>query len=46
MIITNKHANRNYFIVESFECGISLKGTKLNQFHAQIVQLMKHMCAN
>ncbi|WP_081847834.1 SsrA-binding protein SmpB [Ureaplasma diversum] len=29
MIVSNKHAYRNYSIIESFECGIELKGTEV-----------------
>lgn len=29
MLISNKHAHRNYFIVETLECGMELKGTEV-----------------
>ncbi|AJQ45650.1 single-stranded DNA-binding protein [Ureaplasma diversum] len=29
VIVSNKHAYRNYSIIESFECGIELKGTEV-----------------
>lgn len=29
LLISNKHAHRNYFIVETLECGMELKGTEV-----------------
>lgn len=48
MIVSNKHARRNYELLEFFECGIVLKGTEvksisrancsINEAYVQIVK--------
>lgn len=43
-ITTNKKAYHEYFVVESFECGISLSGTEIKSIRAGGVNLKDAWC--
>lgn len=49
MIVSNKNARRNYFLMEFYECGIVLKGTEVKSIsrancsiHEAYVQIIKN----
>ena len=46
LISKNRSAHHEYFIDETFECGIELSGTEVKSIRERACQIHRHLCTD